>query len=55
MNYSTSEEQVTSVPSLSTNDEIDLRQVAGALSRHRKLIAGIAGGSLILSNLYAFT
>ena len=42
------------VPSPSGDDEIDLRQVAGALSRHRRLIAKVAGASLLFSGLYAF-
>ena len=37
------------------DDEIDLRQVAGALGRHRGLIAKIAVTSLLLSGIYAFT
>ena len=36
-------------------DEIDLRQVASSLSRHRRLIASISGVSLLLSAFYAFT
>ena len=39
----------------SGEDEIDLRQVAGALARHRSLIAKVAGASLLLSGIYAFT
>ena len=41
--------------SRSGDDEIDLRQVVGALGRHRCLIAQVAGASLLLSGLYAFT
>ena len=37
------------------DDEIDLRQVAAALGRQKKLIAGIAGAAVVLSGLYAFT
>ena len=37
------------------DEEIDLRLVAGALGRHRRLLAAIAGASLLLSGLYAFT
>ena len=37
------------------NDEIDLREVAAALVRQKKLIALIAGGALILSGVFAFT
>ena len=42
-------------PSTASDDEIDLRQVAGALGRQRRLIAAVAGASLLLSGLYAFT
>ena len=42
------------VSSPSGEDEIDLRQVAGALGRHRSLIAKVAGASLLLSGIYAF-
>ena len=42
------------VSSPSGDDEIDLRQVACALGRHRRLIAKVAGASLLLSGLYAF-
>ncbi|QNI84109.1 capsular exopolysaccharide family domain protein [Synechococcus sp. PROS-7-1] len=37
------------------DDEIDLRQVAGALLRHKRLIAAVAGASVVLSGIYAFT
>ncbi|CRY91214.1 Uncharacterized protein involved in exopolysaccharide biosynthesis [Synechococcus sp. WH 8103] len=37
------------------NDEIDLRQVAAALGRHRKLIGGITAAAVLLSGIYAFT
>ena len=43
------------VSSPSGDDEIDLRQVAGALGRHSRLIAKVAGASLLLSGVYAFT
>ena len=39
----------------SASDEIDLRQIACALGRYRRLIAGIAGTSVLISVLYAFT
>ena len=39
----------------SAEDEIDLQQVAAALGRQKKLIACIAGVSVILSGVYAFT
>ena len=36
------------------DDEIDLRQLAAALGRRWRLIAKVAGGTLLLSALYAF-
>lgn len=39
----------------SAGDEIDLRQVFGALIRHKRLIAAVAGSTLVLSTIYAFT
>ncbi len=38
----------------SSDDEIDLRQVGGALLRHKRLIGAITGSALVLSTLYAF-
>jgi len=35
------------------DDEIDLRQLAAALQRHWRLIAKVAGGTLLLSTVYA--
>ena len=37
------------------DDEIDLRQVAAALGRQKKLIAVISGAAVLLSGLYAIT
>ena len=37
------------------DDEIDLRQVAAALGRRKNLVASIAGVSVILSGVYAYT
>ena len=37
-----------------TDDEIDLRQLAAALQRRWRLIAKVAGGTLLLSAAYAF-
>ena len=37
------------------DDEIDLRQVAAALGRRKSLVASIAGASVILSGVYAYT
>ena len=50
-----SQPQVSPTPSAASDDEIDLRQVAGALGRQRPLIAAVASASLFLSGLYAFT
>ena len=38
-----------------SNDEIDLGQVADALSRHKILIGGITIAAAMVSTLYAFT
>ena len=38
----------------SADDEIDLRQLAAALQRRWRLILQVAGGTLLLSGLYAF-
>ncbi|MGC6482617.1 MAG: GumC family protein [Synechococcus sp.] len=40
--------------SITGDDEVDLRQVVGALSRRRRLIAKVVGASLLLSGIYAF-
>ena len=45
----------TPMPSPAADDEIDLRQLAAALQRHWRLIAKVAGGTLLLSGIYAFT
>ena len=37
------------------DDEIDLRQVAAALGRQKKLIAAVSGAAVLLSGLFAFT
>ena len=54
MSASPSQPPVSPSASAAADDEIDLRQVAGALGRHRRLIAAVAGASLLLSGLYAF-
>ena len=41
------------IPSSENDDEIDLRQVAGALGRHRRLITAISCASLVASGIYA--
>ena len=38
-----------------TDDEIDLRQVYGALRRRKSLIAKITAATVLLSGIYAFT
>ena len=49
----------TPAPALFTapkeEDEIDLSRIFGTLGRHRSLVAGFAGASLILSSINAFT
>jgi polysaccharide biosynthesis transport protein len=52
MTASITPHQLSSPPS---DDEIDLRQVGGALLRHKRLIGVVAGASLVLSGIYAFT
>lgn len=52
---SNSDMQFSSANPTSENDDIDLRQLAFLLSRHRTLVAVITGASLLLSGLYAFT
>ena len=55
MSISPSQTPASPSPSAASDDEIDLRQLAGALGRQRRLIATVAGASLLLSSLYAFT
>ena len=55
MSVSPSQPPVSPTSSAASEDEIDLRQVAGALGRQRRLIAAVVGASLLLSGLYAFT
>ena len=50
-----SHQQLPAVAATAADDEIDLRQLGAALRRHWRLIAKIAGASLILSAIYAFT
>ena len=49
-----SPQQLAAGPANPADDEIDLRQLAAALQRHWRLIAKVAGGTLLLSGLYAF-
>ncbi|WP_255442865.1 GumC family protein [Synechococcus sp. NOUM97013] len=46
---------VSPFPSAASDDEIDLRQMVRALGRQRRLLVSVAGASLLLSGLYAFT
>ena len=48
-------QQTNLAPQAGNDDEIDLREVAAALIRQKKLIASIAGTALVLSGLFAFT
>jgi len=49
-----SPQQLAAGPATPADDEIDLRQLAAALQRHWRLIAKVAGGTLLISALYAF-
>ena len=55
MSASPTQEPFYPNPSTRPDDEIDLRQMAGALGRHRRLIAIFTGASLVISGIYAFT
>ena len=55
MNASTSQGPFFTTPSTGADDEIDLRQVVGALNRQRNLVAIIIGASLAISGIYALT
>ena len=55
MSSSPYNEQSYHIPSVTTEDEIDLRQVAGSLRRHYGLIAAFTGASLVISGIYAVT
>ena len=48
-------QELFTTSSAAADDEIDLRQVAAALSRHRLLIAAVTGVSLVISGIYALT
>ena len=52
MNHAFTPQQASPPPN---DDEIDLRQVAAALNRQRRLIAGISAAAVLLSGIYAFT
>ena len=55
MNTSSDQSPIYHIPSDRYDDEVDLRQVLGSLSRQRGLIAFIMGTSLVLGGIYAFT
>ena len=55
MSASPSQPPFSPLPSPASGDEIDIRQVVGSLGRQHRLIAAIAGSTLLLSGLYAFT
>lgn len=55
MSIHPSQEQFYSTPSSASDDEIDLRQIAQALGRHRRLLAVFTGISLVASGIYAFS
>lgn len=55
MSASPSQEPFSPSQPAASDDEIDLREVAGALGRHRRLIAAVTSTSLIISGIYAFT
>tara|TARA_B100000674_G_scaffold385797_1_gene329224 strand:+ start:247 stop:816 length:570 start_codon:yes stop_codon:yes gene_type:complete len=52
---STPASNLVQTPMQQADDEIDLRQVAAALVRQKKLIAAFAGAAVLLSGLYAIT
>ena len=55
MNITPSQEQIYATLPKVANDEIDLRQVAGAISRQRRFIAVVTSAFLVISGVYAFT
>ena len=55
MSYSPYQTTPQNDPSAADEDEIDLRQVARALGRHRTLIAVVTGASIVISVIFAFT
>ncbi len=55
MTKNPSSNQAVNVSNAQVDHEIDLKQVSGALLRHKRLIAAISGSALLLSTLYAFT
>ena len=52
MNHAFTPQEASPPPN---DDEIDLRQVAAALSRQRRLISVISAAAVLLSGIYAFT
>ena len=55
MSDSSSQAHFYPTPSSAADEEIDLREVAGALGRHRGLIAVFTSAALLISGIYAFT
>lgn len=55
MSASPSQSSSNPTSSAVADDMVDLRQVAGALSRNSRLIAIVTGVSLVISSIYAFT
>ena len=55
MNTSQSQNQLYPITSTTSEDEIDLRQVARALSRRRHLVAIVTGVSILISGTFALT
>ena len=55
MSVSSTQAQFYPTPSSASDEEIDLREVAGALGRRRRLIAVFTGAALVISGIYAFT
>ena len=55
MSASSSQVQFDPTPSKTAEDVIDLRQVADALGRRRRLIAVVTGISIFISGIYAVT
>ena len=55
MSSSPSQVQFYPSPSAAAEDEIDLRQVAAALCRRRRLIAVVTGVSIFISGIFALT
>lgn len=55
MSIYSSQESLYATASAAADDEIDLRQLAKALGRRRRLVATVTGISLVISGFYALT